>query len=246
MNQTRFTLSVRRLGSLAAMLMLAAAPGCGSAPMDTTAALDALSAIHSRLADAAEEQQALSGQLATTVTDIAAERLRLALLLDLDELLTPAGLPDRDAIERLLRAASDNAVVREVRLGRMTLDEANQIVGDAAAARSLSPGLRSATEEHLIMRFADWQRLATTREAIIAGLDQQRRTTARLLEEAGELTGAIREATAFKLDRSIRVNAAAQSAVDLIHDAETRESIRVLLDVLLTSPDTTSARSQDQ
>lgn len=246
MNQTHSLISVRRLVLLAMMPMLVGAPGCTSATLDTTQAFEALGGIHARLVEAAEQQAALSDTFATALSDIAAERLRLTLLLDLDELLAPDGRPDADAIPRLLRDGSENAVVREVRVGRLTLDQANQLVSDAAQARGLSPDLRAATEEQLIARFADWQRLAATRGALITELDGQAQATARLLAEAGELTGTIRDATAGKLHRSIRIATTAQTAVGLIHDPDLRESVRALIDVLLASSDTITSRSQDQ
>jgi len=246
MIQTRFPLLVRS-ASLMTMLMLAALPGCSSASPDATAALDALTDLHARLAGSAEQQAALCSDLAGTVAEIAAERLRLKLLLDLDELITPEGHADREMIERLLREGSDNVVVRQVRLGRTTLDEACQIVNDVALARDLSPELRAATEERLVELFGDWQQLAAARRVIADGLDQQRHATNQMIDEATQLTSAIREATSDRREPFIRVSTAAQGAAGFIPDPELRESVRALLDVLLTPADhNATARNHDQ
>lgn len=248
MNRNRLLLLalLLRHGSFATMLMLAAVPGCTVASPDAAPALDALADIHASLAGAAEQQSGLCSELAATVAEIAAQRVRLRLLLDIDELVTPQGHADREAIERLLREGSNNAVVREVRLGRMTPDEASQIVGDAAQARDLSPELRIAAEQQLVERFADWNQLAATRHAITASLDEQRHATDRLLDEAAQLTQIVREVTNARRDRAIRVSTAVQGAAGFIPDPELRASVRALLDALLTSADqNTTSRNQN-
>ncbi len=242
MIQTRLTLLLRS-ASLTTILMLAALPGCSIASPDAAPALDVLADLHVRLADSAEQQATLCRDLAGTVAEIAAERMRLKLLLDLDELVTPDGHADRGTIERLLREGSTNGLIREVRLGRMTLDEARQIVNDVARARDLSPELRAATEERLVARFADWRQLADARRAIADGLNQQRQATNQMFDEAAQLTSAIRDATSDRRARFIRVATAAHGAAGFIPDADLRESVRALLDVLLTSSATPSARN---
>ena len=178
--------------------------------------------------------------------ELASERERVKLLLDIDALLTPDDQPDAAAIERLLREGSDNAVIREVRLGRLSTEEAEALLHDAATARSLSPAMRESAEKQIVVRFSDWQQFELRRQAIFQRLDEQQHAVHRLLDEAAQLTESIRAATTASDDRTIRIAAAAQGAATLIPNADLRQSVEALVDAALTNSSTPTSRSQNQ
>lgn len=233
--------------SLAAALFIA--PSCAAPPASSTAALDALDDIHRRVLAHETDATETTAALAETVCDAAAERLRLALLLDLDALQSAAGRPDEALIERLLREGSDNAVVEEIRSGRLSPEQALRLVSDAAAAADLSPEPRQAAEQRLIERFAPWQRLQESRRALLEGLESRSAAARVLLDEAVELTAAVRSATAARRAEPMRWRAAAIQTSRLIEDQQLRSATRELIEALMPAQDAqanTTTRSNDQ
>ncbi len=236
----------RRFVALALLLIPSS---CAAPSSDPSAALDALDDIHQRILAHEAESTAVTTDLTRAVCDAAAERLRLALLLDVDALAAAAGGPDEALIERLLREGSDNAVIEEIRSGGLSIQDALRLVSDAGAAAELSPEPRQAAEQRLIERFARWQRLQEMRRALLERLDAHSAAARALLDEAVELTAAVRSATAARRAEPLPWRAAATQAARLIEDEQLRDSTRALIETLLPAPNAqanTTARSNDQ
>ncbi|GEM_PF-5128606 len=229
-------------------LLLTGASGCSVGSVDSTDALTALSDCRDRLELHEQQQAALAVELTETIADVATERLRLTLLLDIDELSVPDGEFDRALIQRLLQDGSENAVVDEVRLGRLSIEQAIQLVSDATASRQLSPELRAVAEERIVERFSSWQRLVATRRTLLSRLNNHHAAAARMLNEMAQLTDAIRSASSQPRQQPIRVGDLMLQATDFIEDPELRDSTRSLIDLLLNPAGTVSkstARSQN-
>ncbi len=236
------------LALLMGALVLTGASGCTTGPVDSSDALIALSNCRDRLAIHEQQQAALAADLTHTIADVAVERLRLALLLDLDDLSAPGGEVDPATIRRMLQDGSENAIINEVRLGRLSIEQATQLVRDATAVRHLSPEVRVVAEEQLVERFLSWQRLVATRKTLLERLNEQHAAAVRLLDEIAHLTDAIRSASSMRQEKSIRAGALARRATNLIEDPELRDSTRSLIDLLLEPAGATansSARNQD-
>ena len=215
------------------MLMVLAVAGCAT-PESVRALTSAQRTAIEELALAWADDHALARAELGVVFDIqrVAARGRIHRELLDTGCLTPEGEAGAAALDASLEdPGTDIALVREVRLGRMSAAQAGAWLTDYAIALHLSePGGGVSVRERLLDRLADMEHIDAAHDALIAALDARARRVVALAGEAAGASDALADALEARVAwRSIGADV---DAVDALGPA---------IDALFTDPRRRSA-----
>ena len=190
------------------------------------------------IANAYEEELKLERELVERVFAIREVVTRRSILIDLDEFVSPTDQVDFDLLDSGLRDSSTkNALVSEIRSGRMTIDEAKRLLGDHAQSARLSAELRLLIDGRITRRFAAIQEIERERENVLKALAARREAVSRLSGEMKQLAGALHPASdrapsPFYPAGSVKLQELLTAATDLIDDQAVREALHRTIDDL--------------
>lgn len=190
------------------------------------------------IADAYAEDLKLERELLERVLAIRETMVRRSILIDLDEFLSPADEFDAGLLDASLRnVATDNALVSEIRSGRMTIDEAKRLLGDHAQSSRLSAELRLSIENRITSRFVLMQEVAQQREEVLNALSARVDAVSRLSEEIKQSAEALQPVFDGAVSplypmRAVNMREVLTTAAQLIDDRAVREALQQTIDDL--------------
>lgn len=184
--------------TFAAIVTVSAGPGACTQTRNLAnmgAALRQIQEVQTRLEVACARDRGMQRELIRHVLEARGQSRRGLILVDLDELLTPDGAADLEALDRRISAGGANALATEVRLGRLTVTEARSVLRDHSAAQALSSDMRDEIERRLCARFLSVERTNRMDRDLLAALDQRARAYQALNEENRALIAGLIYAT---------------------------------------------------
>ena len=194
-----------------------------------------MSAINMRVMKASGEDAALERELVGALLNVRESAVKLRVLSDLDELLSPAGGYEEGRLQAELGdGESDNALVGEVRTGRMALPEAREVLRDHAAGVHLSDGMRQRIEGETVARFAEMEQLKRERDEIMQVFADRDRALARMGREMNAITGTLMISTMGDgvngVTREALLRRQLNEVTGLVGDERVRELLRAVID----------------
>lgn len=202
---------------------------------DAVAVIEHLDAATNALARLEQQDAQLWSTLVGVILDIAGERLMTTLALDLDSHISPGGEPVDDALLRLTTPGESSVLANEIRTGRLTPQQAIELLKDFAAAQFLSPQSRQTVERQVLTQLQPAAEFEAQRIAVLDALTRQAALRVALIDEVQSLVDALSRAVSAPSRTLSPPPDALHVTVDrFVEDQPLAESINTLIDALMT------------
>jgi len=170
------------------LLLVGCSAGYGISPGAQTLIGD-MGEINHRVVEVCKTEIAQEEILVDALYGVQMTIVKQRILGDLDELLSPSGAYRAELLDQAVAdSESDNAMVKEIRLGRMSIEDARVLLANHAQGGQLSGTMRDVVERDIVSQFSDVQELARMHGEIVRAFADRKRGLARMMREMDGLS----------------------------------------------------------